>query len=515
MAVNVLHNSSKEGSAAAKYITVCITLFLLTVFFQHNSTLFQNQVGKPIPPISVLSEEVYDLATLLNIPSFADDTWPDDGRSIEARAARAADSRPFSLLTFYRSIPSGCVRQPYKPHLLLALDRFRSGRGRSGVRGEPLVRRNQTLLIHIHADVATAKTNLSEDFVKSAIQLASRFSTVLLMPTTEHDEARSQLKADAVSLAKAISGEAKTVLVHNSEGQDEDLYLMHAASNLLVHRGAFSALGALVCGGTVYHTSEIDEYMQRNQFKWLVKESKPALATKVYRHKASLGGMGPVLPTCCGFKPFGVGDGEKVVCANAKAFSQDPCWVLSLGCNGKWSFEVSIAQRTNCKVHTFDCTGTWEIPEDIKERVTLHKVCLGQENDSRENFLGWNRIIELGSSLSGSGMKKMPALAKMDIEGHEFPVLRSLVADGIESMLPEQIALEVHSRTTHSVGPPFFEEAPASHHTMVTKEIIGELFRNLSTRGYKLVHRADNPFCPHCSEVTIMRDNGLPSAKGE
>ena len=32
------------------------------------------------------------------------------------------------------------------------------------------------------------------------------------------------------------------------------------------------------------------------------------------------------------------------------------CTILSLGCNGQWSFERLAFRNTPCRVHTFDCT---------------------------------------------------------------------------------------------------------------------------------------------------------------
>lgn len=188
------------------------------------------------------------------------------------------------------------------------------------------------------------------------------------------------------------------------------------------------------------------------------------------------------MSTCCKFEPFGYGDGQKIVCANARQFSGPGCWVVSLGCNGHWEFERDIVKRTNCFVHTFDCTGDWDVPKDLKDRVQLHKVCIGTKEDDRKEYVPWETIV--------SYEKGMPAMLKMDVEGFEFPVMQEMVL-GNAKLFPEQIAVEVHA-------------------TKAKTEFIASLFANLTSKGFHLVHRADNPFCASCSEVTLVRDSGLP-----
>lgn len=74
------------------------------------------------------------------------------------------------------------------------------------------------------------------------------------------------------------------------------------------------------------------------------------------------------------------------------------------------------------------------------------------------------------------GVPRYPALAKMDIERSELAIIREMLILGKGEELPEQFAMEVHSL------------------------------------GYKLVHRADNPYCTYCSEVTLVKNDRLPGA---
>ena len=89
------------------------------------------------------------------------------------------------------------------------------------------------------------------------------------------------------------------------------------------------------------------------------------------------------------------------------------CTILSLGCNGQWSFERLAFRNTPCRVHTFDCTGTWPVPEVLRSRVTIHRVCLGTPsmvtmNPSR--FANYTGLLQMTG-------RRAPAFMKVDIEG--------------------------------------------------------------------------------------------------
>ena len=314
---------------------------------------------------------------------------------------------------------------------------------------------------------------------------------------------------EARDAAKAIGREASGVQVRSvGMGEDEILYMASVAKHVVVHRGVHSGLVGLVVSGSMYYTKEFEEFMKKNEYKWMIERGIPLYADGRHADRGVLDYMGAVKASCCTFAPFGTGDGEKILCENANGFATERCWVLSVGCAGKWSFESSVIRQTQCHVHTFDCTGDWTVPKELQSRVTLHKICLGEKEERRPegDFRTWQQIIQMGS---GSGSVRMPAVAKMDIEGYEYPVLRSLVDTAVDDILPEQLALEVHVRTGRTIGDPW-EPLPGRAQNFVPGVKVREFFGNLSRRGYRLVHRADNPFCKHCSEVTLLRDAGLP-----
>jgi hypothetical protein len=98
-------------------------------------------------------------------------------------------------------------------------------------------------------------------------------------------------------------------------------------------------------------------------------------------------------------------------------------------------------------------------------------------------------------------------LLKMDIEGYEWPILQSWPELSSEKasqvFLPMQVLVEVHyqsqmrglwrpGQTNHAFD--IFSE----------KDII-ELQRHLLKMGYATAVRDDNQYCPHCTELTLLR----------
>jgi hypothetical protein len=190
---------------------------------------------------------------------------------------------------------------------------------------------------------------------------------------------------------------------------------------------------------------------------------------------------------------YGGGDLEKRVCGlqqiqNSTLFSGD-CVVFSVGGNNKWDFEVNVAQRTDCKIHTFDCTVDGIVPNSIKSKTTFHKVCLGDKDETIDGktFLSWRSL------LSAVNVSSSPTYLKMDIEGYEIPVMRSIVDSGKD--LPLQIAMELH----------LLKMSDNYVRMRSSAEIMAFMTYLNDFGGYMMIDRNDNEFCPHCSELLLVR----------
>lgn len=87
--------------------------------------------------------------------------------------------------------------------------------------------------------------------------------------------------------------------------------------------------------------------------------------------------MGNIAVKCPDLRSFGSGDDEKRFCWSDELVSGKECVVFSIGSANHWGFEEAMVAKTNCVVHTFDCTVDGLVPEAIKSRVTFHKYCIG------------------------------------------------------------------------------------------------------------------------------------------
>ena len=215
--------------------------------------------------------------------------------------------------------------------------------------------------------------------------------------------------------------------------------------------------------------------------------------------------FGPIGPACrTAIESYGHGDDEKRACglqqlqylnvANTSDGKHD-CVIYSVGSNNQWGFEISVVANTKCRVETFDCTVNADVrpPSNIANRVRLHRVCISDSDYVRDGrqYLTWKSVNKL------TGIQNSPTFLKMDIEGYEFPVLRSIIDAG--EYLPLQIAVEVHFIR--------FEQGVPDFRYVSTAELLAFMQYIYKFGGYYLIDRNDNRFCPHCTEIVLAKLN--------
>jgi len=94
-------------------------------------------------------------------------------------------------------------------------------------------------------------------------------------------------------------------------------------------------------------------------------------------------------------------------------------------------------------------------------------------------------------------------LLKMDIEGFEWPILESWSepdsAGPWPNALPMQILVEVHYRTQ-------MKDLASDHlkDFKVASDMV-RLSSKLNQLGYFTAVNDNNPFCPHCTELTLLK----------
>jgi hypothetical protein len=157
--------------------------------------------------------------------------------------------------------------------------------------------------------------------------------------------------------------------------------------------------------------------------------------------------VGPVSKVCkTHLENYGEGDSEKRACG-LKVLEKmtSTCVVFCIGSNNEWGFEEAVFKNTNCRIETFDCkVGTHiQPPEYIRSRTRLHRYCLGDQDDLEKSLLSWDSLLAIANTT------RAPTYLKVDIEGYEYRVLKSIITTGRH--LPLQIGFELHYSTYSNI----------------------------------------------------------------
>ena len=90
------------------------------------------------------------------------------------------------------------------------------------------------------------------------------------------DIALSNIARDMHNLVYECSKLGVHAVIHYGQNPDADLYLMSIASNLLLHRGGYSALGGLLNQGKTFFYSGMDEFLATPEyFQHLADPTRP------------------------------------------------------------------------------------------------------------------------------------------------------------------------------------------------------------------------------------------------
>ncbi len=263
-------------------------------------------------------------------------------------------------------------------------------------------------------------------------------------------------------------------------GYDDDLYALYSENELLTYNGKRHIWSK----NLLY---ELQDYY--NSPKQGKKTPNIPLEKPKWKRFDLLG---PVLG-CPKLKSYGRGDSEKRFCGDLNKTKD--CVVLSIGSACAWDFEQAIYAQTSCRVETFDCTVNCKVPVGIEDRVHFHHRCMGSREQSRAS----NHFYDYEAILGYLGMKKPPTFLKMDIEGYEYEVMRSIMELDDQDMYPEQIAMEIHYKTQVSNGLGWSYRYLTAGELAVFSETLWEY------GDYALLDRHDNTRCPHCTEVLLGR----------
>ena len=208
-------------------------------------------------------------------------------------------------------------------------------------------------------------------------------------------------------------------------------------------------------------------------------------------------------------------DEAKIICGLEELQDDTNCVAYSIGGNNQWEFELDIISRTKCNVHTFDCTGdVTRFHKPDHSRIHFHHICLS------DRYAAPNLACDKSRGLCGAMMtlKEIQTMLnhsridflKMDIEGYEWPVFESWYAMslGEKWVLPMQIAAEIHYRT-YAVFEDLFHIAnvtPSNKADFRLPRDMVSLEEKMMRMGYIPIFNDLNAYCPHCTEVTWVRN---------
>lgn len=176
---------------------------------------------------------------------------------------------------------------------------------------------------------------------------------------------------------------------------------------------------------------------------------------------------------------------------------------------GNYLFEEAMLEATSCELHTFDCT--FDGKSVMPGRHHYHKWCIGNPGlgiTSRLTFKSWDDVTR---ELRHDHVN----LLKIDIEGHEYPVLAELRASAAGSnsnmVLPDEISIEIHARyvqgwaKTHLEGS--WQNGLYLPHTPGDMALV---FMHLANQGYGVYNAEENyDWYMCCSEFSLLR---IPAA---
>ena len=189
-------------------------------------------------------------------------------------------------------------------------------------------------------------------------------------------------------------------------------------------------------------------------------------------------------------------DGSKFLCD--QNINKGNCVVYSLGSRKDFSFEIDIVAALQCQVHTFDCT-VGEVPDDdVPKGVIFHPWCIGGE-DKLQPFSSdlLNSSGKLGQYYTmRTVMQKLQHtyvdILKMDIERHEFAVLRTLACRGCFG----QAAIELHLHNAYGM---FGQALSYAEWNAAWESLVCE--NGLRPFSY------DSASCPCCVEYSFLYVN--------
>jgi hypothetical protein len=319
----------------------------------------------------------YNLGDMLNMPSFYGGWSREMPSTILDMALTKVASRPHSILGRYFSVDMSSCRHPYMPQLRSAIGVFEKTTHVDPAMS--LVRLRHTLVVHLRSGDSGG---VEKTFLDGLRKVASRKNIKLVLflcgvhtdtRYATNEQAMRKLHIDLGIIARCFA-RSTDLRFHVSMSTDDDLTLMSHATNLFVHKGGFSALGALVCEGTVFFTELMRKHVNSVEFRSLLRYPEYLSSSLVTQRNQILDRVARVQPSCCYFKQL---SGHPItICSNLESFNSSKCWLLvhdddlSLDAYGSRILDCSV-RKLQCKQISADC-----LPDFFKQAGIMHPPAL-------------------------------------------------------------------------------------------------------------------------------------------
>ena len=249
---------------------------------------------------SYYNDTVYNLGDLFNMPSYStqwSSSWPKMQRSARTldQAQKLAIQNNQSLLALYFRDNSDSLspdaRYPNLSRIALAVQEFGKQHiaNHASAHSFAVLRKNTTLLVHVRSgDIG----HIHPDFVQCVLNISARFNMTILMGGVHvhsnkqwypKDIALNNIAMEMHHLVRECHKMGISAFIHYGKNPDADLYMMSIASNLLLHRGGYSALGGLLNKGNTFFYTDMEQFLSTPEYYQ-------------YLHSPNRGCLGPPLP---------------------------------------------------------------------------------------------------------------------------------------------------------------------------------------------------------------------------
>lgn len=198
----------------------------------------------------------YNIGDLLNVPSLGG-FWkatPHNSAEDLKRMYNVAETYKGSLLQYYVEARPSLEIVPFIPRVRGSITRFLTYASSRIFNYIQRVQDKNTLCIHIRC----GDKDVEEEFMNMAKSFSKEYKHVYLfsgLHLDEHFSSNEKKIQNFVGAMNQLLGPNVSLIVADP---DIHLCLMSKASNLLVHKGGFSALGVILCNGNIYTTKYMD-----------------------------------------------------------------------------------------------------------------------------------------------------------------------------------------------------------------------------------------------------------------